>query len=95
LTRGIIVDGEYILIAKAKNANNTFLPGGHQEFNENLKKALEREIFEEIGINCIVGEYVCCLECQWVDNGITNQEIDHIFMINGINQQPRPEAPSR
>ena len=86
LSRGIIIDGDYILIARAKNANNTFLPGGHLEFKENLKKALEREIFEEIGIKCIIGEYIGCLEAQWTENEIINQEISRIFMVNGINK---------
>ena len=86
LSRGIIIDGDYILIARAKNANNTFLPGGHLEFKENLKKALEREIFEEIGIKCIIGEYIGCLEAQWTENEIINQEINHIFIVNGINK---------
>ena len=31
LARGIIIDSDYILVAKAKNANNTFLPGGQSE----------------------------------------------------------------
>ncbi|MDR2942393.1 MAG: NUDIX domain-containing protein [Treponema sp.] len=87
LARGIIIDSDYILVAKAKNADNTFLPGGHLEFNENLKKALEREISEEMGINCNIGEYIGCVENKWIDNNIINQEINHVFMINGINKQ--------
>ena len=35
LSRGIIIDGDYILIARAQNTHNTFLPGGHLEFKEN------------------------------------------------------------
>jgi hypothetical protein len=34
LSRGIIIDDDYILVAKAKNADNTFLPGGHLEFKK-------------------------------------------------------------
>jgi len=87
LSRGIIIDSDYILVAKAKNADNTFLPGGHLEFNENLKESLKREIMEEIGINCNIGEYIGCVEAQWIENNITNQEINHVFMVNGINKQ--------
>jgi ADP-ribose pyrophosphatase YjhB (NUDIX family) len=94
LARSIIMDNDYILVAKAKNADNTFLPGGHLELNEDLKKTLQREIFEEIGINCIVGEYIGCIEVQWNDNeidpkreSVINQSIDHIFIINGISKQ--------
>jgi len=86
LARGIILDNDYILVVRAKNADNTFLPGGHLNFNENLKGALCREILEEIGINCTVGEYIGCVEGQWVENNINNQEINHIFIVNGINK---------
>jgi ADP-ribose pyrophosphatase YjhB (NUDIX family) len=87
LARGIIMDSDYILVVRAKNANNTFLPGGHLEFNENLKKTLEREIMEEIGIKCNVGEYIGCVENQWTENKIVNQEINHIFMVDGIKKE--------
>ena len=87
LARGIIIDNDYILVAKAKNADNTFLPGGHLEFNENLKKALEREIIEEIGINCMIEEYIGCIESQWIENKTINQEINHIFIVTGINKK--------
>jgi ADP-ribose pyrophosphatase YjhB (NUDIX family) len=92
LARGVIIDNDYILVAKAKNANNIFLPGGHVEFNENLKKALAREIIEEMGIKCIIGEYVGCVENQWIESNIVNQEINHIFIINGINKQTKIES---
>jgi 8-oxo-dGTP pyrophosphatase MutT (NUDIX family) len=86
LARGIIIDGDYILVAKAKGTSNTFLPGGHLEFNENLKKTLTREIMEEIGMNCIIGEYIGCIENQWVENNIVNQEINHVFIVDDVNK---------
>ena len=86
LARSIIIDDGYILVAKLKNGNNTFLPGGHLEFNENLKQALERELFEEIGIKGNIEKYIGCLEAKWMENNIYNQEINHIFIVNGINK---------
>jgi ADP-ribose pyrophosphatase YjhB (NUDIX family) len=75
------------------------LPGGHLEFNENLKKTLAREIKEETGMDCIVGEFIGCIEVQWNDNeidpkakDIMNQSIDHIFMVNGINKQMKIQS---
>jgi 8-oxo-dGTP pyrophosphatase MutT (NUDIX family) len=92
LARGVIIDKDYILVAKAKNADNTFLPGGHLEFNENLKETLTREIMEEMGIKCIAGEYIGCIENQWIENDVVNQEINHIFIINGIDKQTKIES---
>jgi ADP-ribose pyrophosphatase YjhB (NUDIX family) len=87
LARGVIIDKDFLLVARVKNAHNTFLPGGHLEFNEDLKKALYREIMEETGINCIIDEYVGCVENQWTENDIINQEINHLFMVSGINKK--------
>ncbi|MDR2516291.1 MAG: NUDIX domain-containing protein [Spirochaetaceae bacterium] len=87
LARGVIIDKDYILVAKAKNANNTFLPGGHLEFNANLKKSLAREIMEEMGMDYIIDEYIGCVENQWTENNIVNQEINHIFIVDGINKR--------
>jgi ADP-ribose pyrophosphatase YjhB (NUDIX family) len=87
LVRGIIMDKEHILVAKAKNSDNTFLPGGHLEFNENLRKSLAREMMEEMGIDCMIGEYVGCIENQWTENNIVNQEINHIFIVDGVNRR--------
>jgi ADP-ribose pyrophosphatase YjhB (NUDIX family) len=86
LVRGIILDNDCLLVVKAKNASNTFLPGGHLNYNEDLVRALEREIMEEMGINCETGKYIGCVETQWAENDVINQEINHIFMINGINK---------
>jgi len=86
LAKSIIIDHDCILVVKAKNSDNTFLPGGHLEFNENLKSTLAREIREEIGIDCTVGEYIGCVEAKWIENSIINQEINHVFLVNGINK---------
>jgi 8-oxo-dGTP diphosphatase len=34
LARGIIIDGDKVLLARAVGHKNTFLPGGHVEFGE-------------------------------------------------------------
>jgi ADP-ribose pyrophosphatase YjhB (NUDIX family) len=85
LARGIIKDGSKLLVCK--NNTNTFLPGGHLEFGENLTKTLEREINEELGLECIVEKYIGCMESIWEEENIYNQEINHIFLVKGITQK--------
>jgi ADP-ribose pyrophosphatase YjhB (NUDIX family) len=85
LARGIIKDGSKLLVCK--NNTNTFLPGGHLEFNENLTMALEREVNEELGLECIVEKYIGCMESIWEERNTYNQEINHLFLVKGITQR--------
>ena len=85
VARGIIIDGLKILVCK--NSTNTFLPGGHLEFNDNLKDTLKKEIFEELGLESTVDRYIGCVEVIWEYNGIFHQEIDHVFFVKGITQK--------
>ena len=72
-----------------KNSTNTFLPGGHLEFTEDLKKTLKRELFEELGIDCFIDNYIGCVECIWEEKEIYHQEIDHVFIIKGISEEDK------
>jgi 8-oxo-dGTP diphosphatase len=65
IVRGIIRDGEHLLLCKQRNDTYTFLPGGHVEFGEPARVALAREIHEELGIHCKVGKFVGALENGW------------------------------
>lgn len=40
-----------------------------------------------MGISCNIGEYIGCIENKWTENNNLNQEINHIFMVNGINKE--------
>ncbi len=51
LARAIIKHDGKILLCQSKEKGHYFLPGGHVEPGENLQKALEREIREELGIS--------------------------------------------
>ena len=85
VSRGIIMEGSKILVCK--NNTNTFLPGGHLEFNDNLKDTLKKEIYEELGMECIIDNYIGCVEVLWEYNKVFHQEIDHVFLVKGITQK--------
>ena len=68
IVRGIIRDGEHVLLCKQKDGDYTFLLGGHIDFGEAAKVALEREIKEEIGADVSVGEFRGAIENAWEDH---------------------------
>lgn len=81
LARGILIKENKVLVGKAKGYQNTFLPGGHIEFGESAKDALEREIREELGMRCTVGEFLGLVEHKWMKQGTLNCEINQLFNI--------------
>ncbi len=55
--RGVIVDGDKILLAKHSHNNRDFYAfmGGHMEEGEDPVQCLERELFEELGVTPEIG----------------------------------------
>jgi 8-oxo-dGTP pyrophosphatase MutT (NUDIX family) len=59
-----------------------FLPGGRVELGERVERALERELFEELGLRCAIGPYLGAVEHQWPDDVPTDYEVAHIFRVD-------------
>ena len=92
LVRGIIRNEDYVLLAHAKGADNTFLPGGHVELGEKAVDALSREIFEEINMTPEIGRFIGAVEAFWLDGDSRNYEINLIFdvMVEGLSRSHAP-----
>ena len=92
LVRGVITNNSKVLVAHALGYSNTFLPGGHIEFNESAKDALIREINEELGISCEVGKFLGLVEHKWMKNGEIHCEINQLFAVSSdeleVNKNP-------
>lgn len=81
LARGIFIQDNKVLLAKAKGYQNTFLPGGHVEFGESAKVALKREIKEELGIESTVGPFIGLVEHSWEHKGKLHCEVNQLFEV--------------
>jgi 8-oxo-dGTP pyrophosphatase MutT (NUDIX family) len=81
LVRAVIGSRGQFLIAHAKGASNTYLPGGHVDAGESLKYALARELREELGIATEVGDYLGAVEHAWEDEDGQHHEINHLFEV--------------
>ena len=80
ITRAFIMKDDKILLAHAKGAYNTFLPGGHIEKGEFARDALVRELGEELGVNSHVGDFIGVLEYfYWLKDDSEVQEINILF----------------
>jgi len=82
IVRALIIKEGKILLCENKSSGHFFLPGGHVEFGESFKKALAREIKEELGISGIVEDVVGVLENTFQDEGVSHHEVNVIFIVS-------------
>ncbi|MEI8064034.1 MAG: NUDIX domain-containing protein [Verrucomicrobiota bacterium] len=80
LVRGVVIIDGHVLLAHAKDAANTFLPGGHVEVGESLAHALSRELAEELGCTCRIAKYLGLVEHQWNAGDYRQHELNHLFL---------------
>ena len=92
IVRGIIRDGDHVLLCKQKDRHYTFLLGGHIDLAEPAKVALAREIKEEIGADVTVGAFRGAIENAW-DN---QTEVSLVFEVEHALSKdvtPQPASP--
>ena len=95
LVRGVIIVDGHVLLAHAKDAANTFLPGGHVEVGESLAHALRRELAEELGCTGHVTDYLGLVEHQWSDGDYRQHELNHLFLASLAGITATQVMPSR
>ncbi|NLG01039.1 MAG: NUDIX domain-containing protein [Lentisphaerae bacterium] len=79
IARGVCVVDGHILLCHGKRSTLTYLPGGHIEFRETARQALEREIAEELGRASTAGRFLGCCEHAFLQNGEPHAEINLVF----------------
>lgn len=81
LVRAIIQENGKILVCKKIGKRYYFFPGGHVEYGEDTKKALAREIKEELGINIKKASFIGGSEHLFTEDGIKHHEINLIYHV--------------
>lgn len=94
LSRAVIIDQQSILLCKTLDlqTNFYFLPGGHVEHGESVRKSLLRELVEETGSSGKIKRFLGCLEYsfEFGANSIChNHEYNFIFEVesDGLRMQ--------
>lgn len=92
--RGVIRDGEHVLVARVKGCDYCFLPGGHHEVGESLADSLVREIREELAVSVMAKQYLGIVENGWLEGNTYQYEINHVFVaeISHLNAKTNPRA---
>lgn len=82
LVRGVCVKNGRLLVCQSRGAANTYLPGGHVEWQEKAKDALVREIREEMGCRAVVKEFLGAVEHAFLQKGDRHCEINLVFSMD-------------
>lgn len=94
LTRAVISRGDRVLLVRADGNPHTFLPGGHVEDGEGLEECLRRELWEELGVESQVRQYLGVVEHRWHRDDTPQYELNHCFTVEapGLESDAPPAA---
>lgn len=93
LARGLCVLDGLMLLCRNRHVGNRYLPGGHVEFGESARSALERELFEELGLHAATGTFLGVCEHAFRQSGRPHAEINLVFQVTveGLQAGRTPE----
>ncbi len=82
LARGVCMRGGDVLLCRQKGSKRSFLPGGHIDPGEGARRALEREISEEIGLESTAGVFLGMAEHHFTNRDGTTWELNAVFALD-------------
>jgi 8-oxo-dGTP pyrophosphatase MutT (NUDIX family) len=95
IVRGVCVVRGALLLCQSRKGGNTYLPGGHIEFREQARAALEREIAEELGLPSRAGRFLGAVEHTFVQKGKPKSELNLLFALQIPGLTPATPPPAR
>ncbi len=94
IVRGVCVVRGQVLLCQSRKGGNTYLPGGHIEFREQARAALEREIAEELGLPSTAGRFLGAVEHTFVQKGKPKAELNLLFALRIPGLTPATPPPA-
>ncbi|HPG00268.1 MAG TPA: NUDIX domain-containing protein [Kiritimatiellia bacterium] len=94
VARGVMVRDGHVLVCHNLKKSNTFLPGGHVEWNESARESLRREIVEEMGRKSRVGRFLGVCEHTYLWKKKQVCEINLVFEFDIPKLRPGKPVPS-
>ncbi len=81
IARGLARRDNQVLLCLNRKGGYAYLPGGHVEFGETAREALEREFVEESGIEVTSGGLVFISEGRFEQKGKDRHELNLVFHV--------------
>ncbi len=87
IARGVVLKNDKFLLCVNLKSKVAYLPGGHIDFGECGRVALEREMREEIGCRSHAGAFLGCCEHFFLQDNVRHAEINLVYELDlpGIN----------
>lgn len=81
VARGAMFRGSTVLLCRAIRHGYLYLPGGHVEFDEPARAAVEREFKEECGLTVRAGDLLLVSEAAFESGKRRHHEINLVFHV--------------
>lgn len=79
IVRALVIRDRKILVCQTLGRDYYFLPGGHVEFSENMRDALSRELYEEMGARITDIKFIGGVENLFSQDGKERHEVSFVF----------------